>query len=475
MASETPLSFEARLEAADAAWLASSSTWNDEYFELFSMPHAKWLGKKVLRRGNHTLTGLWELVNQVTGETHARMVVKQKSLVKPSQELSLESKALKVFRGTSKHVIQLTRERYESQGNGAYNGISGLEDLDPLPEDDEVTVERLYLEYCENGGMQTWMKEEIFGRYSNPSSEPMPEWIFWKVWEALARGICVLTYGVEKLDGGNMLDRPYVHFDIQPKNILVGGFEGDHTKVPVIKIANFGRCQDIEVPQTDRFRKEMQLRGNQSANVIPPEQNLIRDEQFMGSWSNVWQAAKCVSTLFTEGEYYSTRPASYDSTVFESTIQYSHPDINNNEPFETFGPDLKKGLERKYGGKGRIYSENVDKMLYWCLAVDVEIRPGPRILLSEILKILNTMLEPGEGGNDREDDFESSPPPSTKASEGKERREEREERGAIQEQVKRGEKDKEGGEPPPSPPQLPNFSRSRLKKFRKLRAYRIDP
>lgn len=46
----------------------------------------------------------------------------------------------------------------------------------------------------------------------------IPEEYIWAIWECLARGLCVLAYGNENLDG-EVWDRPEImHLDIKPHN-----------------------------------------------------------------------------------------------------------------------------------------------------------------------------------------------------------------------------------------------------------------
>ncbi|KAI9643681.1 hypothetical protein NHQ30_008303 [Ciborinia camelliae] len=246
-------------------------------------------------------------------------------------------------------------------------------------------------------------------------------------------------------------------------------------------IGGFNLCLPLEVPQTEDRRRALQNRGN--AASMPPEQSQFQRGESMGSWSNVWQVAKCISMLLTRGEDYSTL-----GTGPPFTIQFSHPDINNNRPFETYGPTLKRAIELMRTKKGkdgmryptkRIYSEDVDRMLYWCLAVDTKIRPEPRQLLREILKIIKSRGEFAEGEKPV-----TQPAGKTKEQERKEQ-EKKEQEKKEQERKEQERKEKEIREkerieqekaihrlrrpPPPRPVKI-----RRLRPLKKLRAYRID-
>lgn len=125
-------------------------------------------------------------------------------------------------------------------------------------------------------------------------------------------------------------------------------------------------------------------------NIAPPEYTTTNDPEKLANWSNVWQIAKCVSMLITKGKDYRT-----DILGPGFIIEYSHPEIKEGAPFNTFGPELRKCIEEEREGKGkarsRIYSENVDKVLYSCLALNPRVRPKPGRLLRSILTVLKEM------------------------------------------------------------------------------------
>lgn len=205
-----------KYKIGEEAWLASSERWNDDWLRTTTTPNTRWVGKKILGRGNFAVAGLWELTDQTTGEVTRRMVVKQGSLAEPSLENETES--LKAgFLDPNYHILRMLRERYVDKGQGSFAGFAQFEEVDPPPKGNENTVERAYFEFVENGNMATWLRKTIYKDFS--SVTPMPEWHFWKIWECLTRGICVLAHGNDSLEPlGSDFERGFVHFDLKADN-----------------------------------------------------------------------------------------------------------------------------------------------------------------------------------------------------------------------------------------------------------------
>lgn len=150
----------------------------------------EWQARKVLGMGSTGLVGLWDYIgNDATKPRH--MAVKQ---VAPDEHRSMraESKFLHLLASTgTKHVVRLYKEAHALAGTGT------MDDQDPLPFDDagdfdeDLQVNRMYLEYVPGGDMADWI-DSVTAQIGQP-----PEEHLWRILLCMAKALHVLEYGTE--------------------------------------------------------------------------------------------------------------------------------------------------------------------------------------------------------------------------------------------------------------------------------------
>jgi hypothetical protein len=236
-------------------WLLRSRDWPD-------MRANNYVGQKVLGAGAHGIVGLW----QYKGNSAALpkyLVVKQvvDMVANSAEPLRVESKLLRDIMTTgTDHIIKLYKSNHTAGGSGTSNS------RDPLPfgaagqYDPTRLVNRIYVEYCRNGDLESELKRIA------DKTQDIPEEYIWRVLHCLASALVVIEHGNEDLDNNRASwNTPIVHFDIKPQNsklelpitaitptrklavannmsllVLVGDHNGAHPTLPIFKVSTHG-------------------------------------------------------------------------------------------------------------------------------------------------------------------------------------------------------------------------------------------
>lgn len=272
-----------------------------------------------------------------------RVVIEEKGAYSSPGSSSTSSKSSK-----SKHMPPSKRERggallHDTAGPG-YEDPEDPEAVQDMMDDlmelnkknfrekFDARKDLLFIEFMKNGDM--------WGTIGKASSEGLifPNHVLWYIFECLFRGCVAMAYprawaGAqadpehenvpqirESYQGRHAPDfvkSTLVHFDLDPKNVLVGDFDEDeHKEVPVVKIADLGLAQIVNW----RFRKDAmtmwQSRKCGKLSIFTPEQfteewDWVRaapikepgaGEGTAGNyhwWTNLYQAAQVMWQLIT--------------------------------------------------------------------------------------------------------------------------------------------------------------------------------
>ncbi|KAI0512531.1 kinase-like domain-containing protein [Xylaria bambusicola] len=280
----------------------------------------------------------------------------------------------------------------------------------------------LLLEFVENGDLETLLARV------NQQGTIIPNRVLWGFWLCLTQACLGMQYPPRKFHPGRHEDHPIlrpdglpdydmtttgkrvgddlfeqepaprrrwavkriVHFDIDPKNILVGGLDAgardnEHLLVPRLKLADFGLADPVKPNKSNQYYRNLRMRnkmgyyapeqfGADWDYVKRPDDGLIREhgpelsEQPVagnyGSHTNVWGIALTMWQLITGYEVPVSLP--FQLSRVPQTQMPNHYCI---------------GIltERQYDRVDRELRETVAK----CLAHEPRYRPQPRTLVQQ--------------------------------------------------------------------------------------------
>ncbi|KAJ9144545.1 hypothetical protein NKR23_g5943 [Pleurostoma richardsiae] len=182
----------------------------------------------------------------------------------------------------------------------------------------------LLLEYMERGNLEQWISKMA----ARPNGR-FPNRVLWLIFRCLIKGCLALAYpGLFNVYNANPDQyeipdetetpapdpptNPLVHFDLDPLNVMVSGFDESHMLVPVVKIGDLGSVKDVRRYRFDRyyawgFRRQGKYR------IYPPEAFTPEWDRIVtvpsdygektagnyGEWTNLYQAALIMASLVT--------------------------------------------------------------------------------------------------------------------------------------------------------------------------------
>ncbi|KAK0737971.1 hypothetical protein B0T18DRAFT_237284 [Schizothecium vesticola] len=153
----------------------------------------------------------------------------------------------------------------------------------------------LFIEFLERGDFHRHLSKAAVKR------RVFPDMVLWELFECLFRGVIGLAYPkafrqsglnpdsqtipqvTETAKGQPVLEvdekhRTIVHFDLDPRNVLVGDYdESGHAHAPIFKIGDLGFAEVFNEPRPKSARKMWNLR-------IQGKQSIYTPEQFSEEW-----------------------------------------------------------------------------------------------------------------------------------------------------------------------------------------------
>lgn len=196
----------------------------------------------------------------------------------------------------------------------------------------DASGEILMIEFMRHGDLSG-----ILGKAS-VSNTPFPDLVLWQIFDCLFRGVVAMAFPggwcwgdvdpeneqikqqTECCEGRGMLNavsNTMVHFDLDPLNVLVGDFDEEHSAAPVVKIADLGLAQNIDMQVRLKSQKMWRLRQYGKVNIYTPEQFAEEWDYIAGApiyhpdrteretagnyhwWSNMYQVAQVMFELIT--------------------------------------------------------------------------------------------------------------------------------------------------------------------------------
>ncbi|CAG8951817.1 hypothetical protein HYFRA_00005621 [Hymenoscyphus fraxineus] len=270
-------------------WLQSDATWKESL-------GPEWYGRKigvVLGRGGYGVVGLWQYNGP--GNPAVTQVAVKSTIIeyfdRKNPKWLREGTILKMAQAAkSPHIIRLF-------GNQSRDRAAG---------DIYSDVIRLFMEFCPGGDLHNLYEERWAARKRGVLPEvPLLEADLWCIFHCLALGVGALDRGTEDLTSRAPLswDRNHhiVHYDLKPENVFFSNRDKDHTRVPLVKIADFGlaRLEPRRRRSSSLKRIGRQPRGG-TVYYRPPEANndwfkLRRPRK--GPYTNVYQIGAIMHNL----------------------------------------------------------------------------------------------------------------------------------------------------------------------------------
>jgi hypothetical protein len=217
--------------------------------------------------------------------------------------------------------------------------------------------------------------------------KPFPSQVLWQIFDCLFRGVVGMAFPgewawpgenpereripqrTEWFDGLmqmrlNTVNNTMVHFDLDPLNILVGDFDDhEHNIVPVVKIADLGLAQNVDMQFRLKSRRMWESRRLGKLHIYTPEQfaeewDYIKEapiyhldsteRETAGNyhwWTNMYQVAQVMWQLITLcylewppvlEEYYETLPDGSEAK------RWSYGAVLLSEEFNHIDPALRQ-------------------------------------------------------------------------------------------------------------------------------------
>ncbi|KAK2747473.1 hypothetical protein CKAH01_06650 [Colletotrichum kahawae] len=232
--------------------------------------------KKILAAGGFGIAALVEHRSDRNVRTECVMKIEKTRPASTYDSVKLEQKALNKFKG-AKHIVQIldfTKEisdkrDAENAGKKPYVSRSSVEDRD---KNWDIRVQRdrsfILMEYANGQSLHTWLTK------SSRSGRPWPNKSLWLLFKCLVKGLIGIGYPpkenyqrdhpdwnpnnpIEESIPGTQKPQQTVHFDLDPKNVLVS-FE-PHGPMPLFKISDFGCAKffDEANQKPDEFTEEV--------------------------------------------------------------------------------------------------------------------------------------------------------------------------------------------------------------------------
>ncbi|KAI1259323.1 kinase-like domain-containing protein [Xylariaceae sp. FL1019] len=184
----------------------------------------------------------------------------------------------------------------------------------------------LIIEMLENGNLNDFLVQV------REHNETVPQTVLWHFFKCLVR-MCIgmayppdtrpdeykntpgpITETVPRTPNPPPEPRRFVHFDMDPLNIFIGGFKGaEHRMTPILKLGDFGCAANVADDRVDLYYEQLRWRGKRGFfapeqfcvdwDYIPRDSNLVAAHEVAGNFrahTNVWSIGllmECIMTL----------------------------------------------------------------------------------------------------------------------------------------------------------------------------------
>ncbi|KAI0160227.1 kinase-like domain-containing protein [Xylariaceae sp. FL1272] len=184
----------------------------------------------------------------------------------------------------------------------------------------------LIIEMLENGSLHDFLVQV------REHNETVPQTVLWQFFKCFVR-MCIgmayppdtrsneyrnvpgpITETVPKTSNPPPDPERFVHFDMDPMNIFIGGFKGaEHRITPILKLGDFGCSARVASARGDLYYEQLRWRGKRGYlapeqfcldwDYIPRDSNLVAAHEVAGNFrahTNVWSIGllmECIITL----------------------------------------------------------------------------------------------------------------------------------------------------------------------------------
>ncbi|KAI8210651.1 hypothetical protein K4K52_011920 [Colletotrichum sp. SAR 10_76] len=270
--------------------------------------------KRILAAGGFGIAALVEHRGNRNVRTDCVMKIEKTRPAASYDSIKLEQKALNKFKG-AKHIVQIldfTKEindkrDADNEGKRPYVPRSSTEARD---KNWDIKVQRersfILMEYANGKSLHTWLNK------SSRSGRPWPNKALWLLFKCLIKGLIGIGYPpkenygrdhpdwdpndpIEESIPGTKKPQQTVHFDLDPKNILVN--LEPHGPMPLFKISDFGCAKffDEANQKPNEFTEEIFWRARSLGKP-----GYHTPEQFHRSWDSLRPFNDGGSNMFLE-------------------------------------------------------------------------------------------------------------------------------------------------------------------------------
>ncbi|CCC11424.1 unnamed protein product [Sordaria macrospora k-hell] len=297
-------------------------------------------------------------------------------------------------------TLEMERRNYELMRNAHH--VLHMYNLaaEEAIEESDLVAGGLFLEFMERGTLEKWIVKMAKER------KKFSDGALWNIFDCLARGLVALAYPEKdwRVEESAMMFKddpvdPMVHFDIDPTNILVGGFGmfglRHHSNVPIHKIGDLGLGEIYNSRERRDTKKVWYARQSGKAYLYTPE-------QFTEEWD--WFAgAPAADGARTAGNYREAMNLWQMGWIMYALITLCWPN-EKKEPFVWANELLDRQVRDATYGGDLLYSGRYDdtdrdlrKLVAQCLYHCPMSRPSLKELEIAIkLKLRSTNLDKTE-------------------------------------------------------------------------------
>ncbi|RAL68439.1 hypothetical protein DID88_007168 [Monilinia fructigena] len=263
---------------------------------------------------------------------------------------------------------------------------------------------------------------EIFNRRDVPLLSEIDIWIIFK---QFTRMIMILDSGNEvameeeeanSRQPPDWLTNEICHYDIEPRNILIGYREDDGDRVPMLKLCDFGDALQIpslnEQDHAGRYRFPNQPDNGREGFRAP--EAVIGDDEFLqpfrhGSCSNIFQFANIIRCLMHQDQSSNmhVHPADED-WIAALPRQYKfleEEDMSGNKIKE----ELPLSYATMHNNLTETYGGDLRRLVVECMRESPTLRPSVKSLWLRVRNGYNASIEGREGPYDQNSERRTFP------------------------------------------------------------------
>ncbi|KAG4030930.1 hypothetical protein MFRU_010g00600 [Monilinia fructicola] len=282
-----------------------------------------------------------------------------------------------------------------------------------------------FLEYCPGVNWENMQFHDL-GVFDRKGVPHLSEIDIWMIFKQFTRMIMMLDCGNEVVmhdedlnsrQPPDWIENEICHYDIEPRNILIGYREDDEDRVPMLKLCDFGDA--LQVPSLNvqnhggRYRFPNQPENGREGFRVP--EAVIGNDEFLqpfrhGSCSNVFQFANIIRCLMHQDQ----SEAMHVHPEDEEWIAALPRQYKLSGGKEKSGKNAKDELPLSYGiihdDLTEIYGGDLRRLVSECMRESPSLRPDVKTLWLRVRNGYEASIEGREGPHDPDQERRTFPP-----------------------------------------------------------------